>query len=75
MADVSTQFHNGFLRCDFSHAARYTVDRRPVDLSSGDLYLMVASGPGQCLLGAAPSQLYMRYGAGGRSRVPLCAAV
>ena len=52
MADVKTEYRDGFLRCDFSHAARYTVDRRPVDLASGDLHLMVASGPGQSVSSA-----------------------
>ena len=47
VADVRTSYQNGFLRCDFTHAARYTVDRRPVDLSSDGLHLMVASGPGE----------------------------
>ena len=47
VSELRTDYRDGFLRCSFSHAARYTVDDRPVDLASSDLHLMVASGPGQ----------------------------
>ncbi|KAF0295178.1 putative ferric-chelate reductase 1 [Amphibalanus amphitrite] len=76
VSDVRTEYRDGFLRCEFSHAARFTVDRRPVDLSSSDLHLMVASGPAHAggpgyhsvrRASGGPVQLQSRAAAAGQS--------
>lgn len=47
MSDFHSEYQDGFLLCEFSHAARFSVGAKEVDLSSSDLHVMVASGPGE----------------------------
>ncbi|XP_037092732.1 putative ferric-chelate reductase 1 homolog [Pollicipes pollicipes] len=44
VTDFSSEYRDGFLLCEFTHAARFSVGDETADLASSDLHLMVSSG-------------------------------